>query len=74
MQRWIPILSGLLVLQLVLALVLNLAGEEYGAFQADEKLLAFDKQLVFCPEGAVIVAGQVQYQRQNQLQYQQGTQ
>ncbi len=46
MQRWIPILSGLLVLQLALALVLNLAGEEYGAFRTEEKLIAFDKQAV----------------------------
>ena len=40
------ILSGVLAAQLLLAGVLNLTGEEYGAFQAEEKLLSFDKQAV----------------------------
>jgi hypothetical protein len=42
MQKWITFLSGLLVAQLVLAVVINLSGEDYGAFEADEKLLVFD--------------------------------
>ena len=46
MKRWIFILSGVLAAQLVLAAVLNLTGEEYGAFQAEEKLLSFKKQAV----------------------------
>lgn len=46
MKRWIPILSGLLGAQVVLALAVNLTGEDYGAYQATEKLLAFDKESV----------------------------
>ena len=44
MKRRIIVLSGVLAAQLVLAAALNLAGEEYGAFQAEEKLLSFKKQ------------------------------
>ena len=46
MKKWITILSGLLLMQLVLALVINMGRQEYGAFQAQEKLLAFDTQAV----------------------------
>ena len=46
MQSRIFILSGVLAAQLLLAGVLDLTGKEYGAFQAEEKLLSFDKQAV----------------------------
>jgi len=46
MKKWISILAGLLLVQLVVALGVNLTGEEYGAFEAQEKLLAFDRQSV----------------------------
>jgi len=46
MKKWILVLSGLLVAQLVLATILNLTGEDYGTFQAEEKLLSFNKQAV----------------------------
>lgn len=46
MKKWIFILSGLLAAQLLLAAVLSLTGEDYGAFQAEEKLLSFEKQTV----------------------------
>jgi hypothetical protein len=46
MQKWIKLLSGLLTVQLVLALAVNLSSEEHGAFQAKQKLLAFDAQAV----------------------------
>jgi len=46
MKKWIPVLSALLAAQLVLAVVVNLAGEDYEAFEAEEKLLVFDKQAV----------------------------
>ncbi len=46
MKSRIFILSGVLAAQLLLAGVLNLTGEEYGAFQAEEKLLSFDRQAV----------------------------
>ena len=46
MKKWISILSGLLAAQLVLAAILNLTGEEYGTFQAKEKLLSFNRQAV----------------------------
>jgi hypothetical protein len=45
-KKWIAILSGLLVVQLVLAMVVNLTGRDYGAFQPQEKLLAFDPKTV----------------------------
>ncbi len=46
MKKWIFILSGLLSAQLVLAVVLNLTGEDNGTFQADERLLSFNRQAV----------------------------
>ena len=46
MKKWIFVLSGLLAAQLVLAMILGLTGEDYGTFQAEEKLLSFDKQTV----------------------------
>jgi hypothetical protein len=45
-KKWIAILSGLLVVQLVLAMVVNLTGHDYGAFEPQEKLLAFDPKTV----------------------------
>ena len=46
MKKWIAILSGLLILQLALAVAVNLSGNNYGAFQPQEKLLAFDEKAV----------------------------
>ena len=46
MKKWIFILSGLLAAQLVLAMILNLTGEDYGTFQAEEKLLSFNEHAV----------------------------
>jgi hypothetical protein len=46
MRKWISILSGLLIVQLVLALTLNLAQENYQAFQPQEKLLSFEPDKV----------------------------
>lgn len=46
MKKWIAILSGLLILQLALALGLNLAGEDYAAFEPTEQLLAFEPAVV----------------------------
>ncbi len=46
MKRWIPILSGLLLAQLVLALGLSLYGDDYSAFEPQETLLAFDPTAV----------------------------
>ncbi len=42
MNNRIAILGAVLVAQLLLALGLNLAGEDYGAFEPEEKLLTFD--------------------------------
>lgn len=42
MNKWISLLGGLLLAQLVLALGLNLSGDDYGAFEPQEKLLVFD--------------------------------
>lgn len=42
MKKWITILSALLILQIVLAVSLNLAREDYRAFDPQEKLLSFD--------------------------------
>ena len=39
-------MSGLLAAQLALALALNLGGEEYGVFAAEENLLSFDRQSI----------------------------
>lgn len=57
MKKWIYVLSGLLVVQLVVAVVVNLTGEDYEAFQAEEKLLAFDRNAV---DGLRIEAGEDQ--------------
>ena len=46
MSKWISILGGLLLVQLVLAATLNMTGENYGAFQPEEKLIVFDPQTV----------------------------
>jgi hypothetical protein len=46
MNKWISILGGVLVAQLVLALSVNLADQDYGAFEAKEQLLTFEKQKV----------------------------
>jgi hypothetical protein len=46
MKKWISILAGLLVAQLVLAVAVNLNEQDYGAFEANEKLLAFEKQKI----------------------------
>ncbi len=46
MKKWIFVMSGVLAAQLVLAMILNLTGEDYGTFQAEEKLLSFNKQAV----------------------------
>jgi len=46
MKKWIFILIGLLSAQLVLAVVLNLTGEDYGTFQAEDRLLSFNRQAV----------------------------
>ena len=43
-KKWIFILSGLLAMQLVLAVAVNLTREDLGAFQAEEKLLSFDEK------------------------------
>jgi len=45
-KKWIVILSGLLTVQLGLAIVVNLAGKDYGAFEPQQKLLAYDEQTV----------------------------
>lgn len=46
MKIWIGILSGLLVVQLALALGLNLTGADYAAFEPSEPLLAFEPEAV----------------------------
>ncbi|KFI22177.1 DUF4340 domain-containing protein [Nitrosococcus oceani] len=46
MKKWITILSGLLLAQLVLAVAINLMGENYDAFEPQEPLLAFDVKAV----------------------------
>ena len=46
MKKWTVILCGMLVVQLVLAVVTHLSGEEYGAFKAEKKLLVFDVDTV----------------------------
>lgn len=55
MKKWIPVLSGLLIVQLALALGLNLTSEEYGAFEPQKKLLAFDRNSI---EGLRIADGE----------------
>ena len=44
MKSRIFVLSGLLAAQLTLAAALNLTGEDYGAFQTEEKLLSLNRQ------------------------------
>jgi hypothetical protein len=46
MKQWISILSGLLVAQLVLAVAVKVSDQDYGAFEAKEKLVAFAEQKV----------------------------
>jgi len=46
MKKLIFVLSGVLAAQLVLAMILDLTGEDYGTFQAEERLLSFNKQAV----------------------------
>ncbi len=46
MKSWILILSGVLAAQIILAAVLNLTGEDYGVYQAEERLLSFNEQAV----------------------------
>jgi hypothetical protein len=46
MKKWIVLLFGVLVAQLVFAVIVYISGEEYGAFEADEKLLVFDAAVV----------------------------
>ncbi len=46
MTKWIYLLGGLLGVQLVLAVVFNSTDREYGAFQAEQRLLVFDKRAV----------------------------
>ena len=46
MKKLISILGGLLAVQLVLAVAMNLSSEDRGAFQPREKLLAFDRNAV----------------------------
>ncbi|ADJ27891.1 DUF4340 domain-containing protein [Nitrosococcus watsonii] len=55
MKKWIIILSGLLLAQLVLAVAVNLMSEDYNAFEPQESLLAFDVKAV---EGLQIEDGQ----------------
>ncbi len=42
MKKWITVLGGLLVFQLILVAVAHWSGGDYGAFRAEEKLLAFN--------------------------------
>ncbi|MBX3629653.1 MAG: DUF4340 domain-containing protein [Nitrosomonas sp.] len=46
MKKWIMVLGGLLAFQLVLVTVVNLSGDDYGAFRAEEKLLAFNVETI----------------------------
>ena len=40
MKNWISVLTGLLVVQLIAAVAVNLGGDDYGAFEPKETLLA----------------------------------
>jgi Domain of unknown function (DUF4340) len=42
MKKWIVLLCGMLVAQLVFAVFMVVSGEEYGAYEANETLLVFD--------------------------------
>ena len=44
MKKLTFVLGGLLALQLVLAVAMNLSSDDYGAFKPQEKLLAFDRK------------------------------
>lgn len=46
MNKWIAVLTGLLAVQLVMAVGIHLAGEDYSVYQARDKLLAFDSRAV----------------------------
>ena len=46
MKRWNNVLGGLLILQVALAVGLNLGREDYGAFEAGENLLSFEQGAV----------------------------
>jgi hypothetical protein len=46
MKKWISLLAGLLVVQLLLAVAVHLGGEDRAAFRAEEPMLAFDRQAV----------------------------
>lgn len=46
MKKMIVLLSGVLVAQLVLAVIVFVSGEEYGAYETEEKLLVFDVNAV----------------------------
>ncbi len=46
MKRFTLILAGVLAVQLAIAAALSFGGSDYGAFQADKPLLAFDKDKV----------------------------
>jgi hypothetical protein len=46
MKKWISILTGLLVAQLVLAFAVNVTEQDYGVFEAKEKLLGFEKHKI----------------------------
>ncbi len=46
MKKWIVLLCGMLVAQLVMAVIVHVSGDEYGAYEADETLLTFDVDAV----------------------------
>jgi lipid-A-disaccharide synthase-like uncharacterized protein len=46
MNKSVSILGGLLVVQLVLAMAVNVTDRGFGAFQAQDKLLVFDKERI----------------------------
>ncbi len=46
MNRTVPVLTTLVVLQLALAVALAFSGQDYGAFQSGQKLMALDAESV----------------------------
>lgn len=46
MKQWITILGALLAFQLVLVIAMNFSGDDYGAYQSNEKLLPFDIETI----------------------------
>ncbi len=46
MNRTVPVLTTLVVLQLALAVALAFSGQDYGAFQSGQKLMALDAETV----------------------------